>query len=384
MTKHIKTKNLFLKNAHNLTLMAFLLLHLLASGQTVEKELQHVLDSVYAANPASVGIMVHVESPKHGLSWSGASGYSAKDAKTKLKPDQPALIASNTKTFVSATILRLVEQKKLTVDQPIHTLLSERTSTLFQEGGYNVNTIAVKHLLSHTSGIRDFAADAYTDFINANKTYRWTRDEQLELAVRAGPPLGSAGFTFSYADVNYLLLSEIVEHITQKPFYTAMRELLGYQQLGLSTTWMPTLEEKPAKAKALAHQYWRAYDWDSYDIDVSADLYGGGGIACSTQDLARFLYQLLNYDIVEDTTTLNLIYSVVPTQDSTPSYYFFGLAEYNFKSHIGYGHEGFWGTIVVYFPEFETSVAIYVLERDDKGLMQLMLDRIVKILTKLN
>ena len=119
-----------------LAIVALLSLHLLASGQAVEKELQHVLDSVYAANPASVGIMVHVESPKHGLSWSGASGYSAKDAKTKLKPDQPALIASNTKTFVSATILRLVEQKKLTVDQPIHTLLSERTSDLFQNGGY--------------------------------------------------------------------------------------------------------------------------------------------------------------------------------------------------------------------------------------------------------
>lgn len=367
-----------------LTIVALLSLHVLASGQTVEKKLQHVLDSVYAANPASVGIMVHVESLKHGLSWSGVSGYSAKNAKAKLEPDQPALIASNTKTFVSATILRLVEQKKLIVDQPIHYLLSERTSTLFQEGGYNVDSIAVKHLLSHTSGIRDFADDAYTDFLNANKTYRWTRDEQLELAVKAGPPIGRAGFTFSYADVNYLLLTEVIEQITQKPFFTAMRELLGYQQLGLTTTWMPTLEEKPARAKALVHQYWEELDWDSYNIDVSADLYGGGGIACSTRDLARFLYQLLNYNIVKDTTTLNLIYTGVSTKDATPSYYFFGLAEYIFNGHKGYGHEGFWGTIVVYFPEFETSVGVFVLERDDKNLMKVMLDEIVKIMTNKN
>ena len=363
-----------------LIIAALLSLPSLASGQTVEKKLQHVLNSVFAANPASVGIMVHVESPKRGLSWSGASGYSAKDAKEKLEPDQPALIASNTKTFVSATILRLVEQKKLSVEQPIHYLISERTSALFQEGGYNVDSIAVKHLLSHTSGIRDFADDDYTDFINANKTHRWTRDEQLELAVKAGPPLGRAGFTFSYADVNYLLLTEVIEHITQKPFYMAMRELLGYQQLGLTTAWMPTLEEKPANAKPLVHQYWGELGWDSYDIDVSTDLYGGGGIACSTHDLALFAYQLLNYNIVKDTATLNLIYTEVPTQDPTPSYYFFGLAEYNFKGHIGYGHEGFWGTIVVYFPEFETSVAVFVLERDENGLMKVMVDEIVKIM----
>ena len=363
-----------------LTIVAFLFLCGLANGQTVEKKLQGVLDSVYAANPASVGIMVYVESPKRGLSWSGASGYSAKDAKEKLEPDQPALIASNTKTFVSATILRLVEQKKLSVEQPIDYLLSERTSALFQEGGYNVDSIAVKHLLSHTSGIRDFADDAYIDFINKNKTYRWSRDEQLALAVKAGGPLGSPGFTFSYADVNYLLLTEIIEHITQKPFYAAMRELLGYQQLGLTTAWMPTLEEKPANAKPLVHQYWGELGWDSYDIDVSTDLYGGGGIACSTHDLALFAYQLLNYNIVKDTATLNLIYTEVPTQDPTPSYYFFGLAEYNFKGHIGYGHEGFWGTIVVYFPEFETSVAVFVLERDENGLMKVMVDEIVKIM----
>ena len=363
-----------------LTIVAFLFLCGLASGQTVEKKLQHVLDSVFAANPASVGIMVHVESLKRGLLWSGASGYSAKDAKEKLEPDQPALIASNTKTFVSATILRLVEQKKLSVEQPIHYLISERTSALFQEGGYNVDSIAVKHLLSHTSGIRDFADDAYTDFINNNKTHRWMRDEQLELAVKAGPPLGRAGFTFSYADVNYLLLTEVIEHITQKPFYMAMRELLGYQQLGLTTAWMPTLEEKPANAKPLVHQYWGELGWDSYDIDVSTDLYGGGGIACSTHDLALFAYQLLNYNIVKDTATLNLIYTEVPTQDPTPSYYFFGLAEYNFKGHIGYGHEGFWGTIVVYFPEFETSVGVFVLERDENGLMKVMVDEIVKIM----
>ena len=77
-------------------------------AQTVEIKLQAIIDSIYKLNPASVGILLHVESPEKGISWSGASGYTGKDNQTLLEPDQPGLIASNIKTFVAASILRLV------------------------------------------------------------------------------------------------------------------------------------------------------------------------------------------------------------------------------------------------------------------------------------
>jgi D-alanyl-D-alanine carboxypeptidase len=51
----------------------------------------------------------------------------------------------------------------------------------------------------------------------------------LELTIKTGGPLGIPETTFSYADANYLLLTEIIEQITQKPFYSAMRELLYYK-----------------------------------------------------------------------------------------------------------------------------------------------------------
>ncbi len=64
-----------------------------ASGQTVGSSMQAVIDKIYTANPSSVGIMVHVESPEHGISWSGARGYADKDSKAMLEPAQTALIA---------------------------------------------------------------------------------------------------------------------------------------------------------------------------------------------------------------------------------------------------------------------------------------------------
>ena len=77
---------------------------------------QATIDSIYITNPKSVGIMIHIESPKNNLSWSGCSGYSNKDQKIKLAYDQPALIASSIKTYVSASILRLQELGLLSIE----------------------------------------------------------------------------------------------------------------------------------------------------------------------------------------------------------------------------------------------------------------------------
>ena len=80
---------------------------------------QAVIDSIFQAHPESNGIMVHIEAPKKEISWSGSVGYSDVENKIKLTPDQPALIASTIKTYISATILRLQEQNKLDIDEPI-------------------------------------------------------------------------------------------------------------------------------------------------------------------------------------------------------------------------------------------------------------------------
>ncbi|MEM9259768.1 MAG: serine hydrolase domain-containing protein, partial [Bacteroidota bacterium] len=268
------------------------------SAQTVESRLQSTIDSIYAAHPSSVGIMVHVESTESGLSWSGASGYAKKDKRSALAADQPVLIASSIKTYVAASVLRLVEEELLSLELPIEDLVSEKTRALFTTDGYDFSAIRVKHLLSHTSGIEDYANQAYIDYKDKYPNYRWTRDEQLALAVKVGAPLAGPGEVFSYADANYLLLTEIIEGRTKLPFYEAMRKLLKYDELGLNKTWFPTLEKKPRRTKKMAHQYWGAYGWDAQNMDVSWDLYGGGGIACPTKDLAQFVYHYFNGNIV--------------------------------------------------------------------------------------
>ena len=357
--------------------VAVLLVYLIVTSVSAQNKYQKLIDSIYNANQDAKGIMVHLESPSMHISWSGASGYSDFNKKIVLEADQPALVASNIKTYISATILRLVEMNKIQLNQSINSVLTEKTKKLFSNDGYDLDSIKIVHLLSHTSGISCYWDDAYIEFVNKHPKHHWTRNEQLELAVTVGDPLKKPGETFEYADVNYLLLSEIIEVVTGKPFYKAMRELLRYKELGLNSTWIPTLEETPKGVKPLVHQYDEKYNWDSYDFDPSWDLYGGGGIACTTRDLARFSYNLFNSNIIKDTDILNLIFTKINTQDTTENNYHLGLGEYEYSGIKGFGHDGFWGTSVVYFPKLETSIAVFVLEKEKSSLTSSIIERLV-------
>jgi len=273
---------------------------------------------------------------------------------------QPILIASNTKPYVAAAILRLVEEGKLTIDQPIKNLLSRNTRTLFEKKGYDLHHITVKHLLSHTSGIQDYVDEAYFQFVNLHPNYKWKKEEQVRRSLEIGDP-HPAGQKFSYGDINYLLLTEIIEQKMRKPFYTAMRGLLKYKELELTKTWFIDLEKYPENTMPLAHQYAKKYNWDSYDIDPSWDLYGGGGIAMTARETALFFQYLFSGKIIHDKKLLEAMHSYVLSPDQCR----YCLGIYHFEMGFNaYYHGGWWGTDVIYSPESNATITVFTLQKD--------------------
>jgi len=338
---------------------------------------QKVIEKIYTENTDSIGIMIHIESPDKNISFSGAVGYSSKPQNHKIEPSQPALIASNVKTYTSVAILRLIEQNKITLFQPIASLVSNKSNTLLVNDGYDTNTITIAHLLSHTSGIADYIDKAYLELVQKNQKHRWTRDEQIALSVKIGSPLGQAGDTFSYADVNYLLLTEIIEGITNKPFNKAIADLIDYKKHQLNSTWFMSLDEIPQGVKPLVHQYTGKYGLDSYEVDPSFDLYGAGGIAATTLDLARFMQLLFTGQIINDAKTFELIHTEIHTKDERFPNYHLGLMSSKLQGLQSYGHGGFWATVVQYLPEINTSIAVYIMEKDKGGLRKNVLEGLV-------
>ncbi|WP_118972921.1 serine hydrolase domain-containing protein [Taibaiella koreensis] len=329
-------------------------------AQTIAHRMQHIVDSVYAQNPEAVGFIVHVESPGQKLSWSYATGYSNRKTKQKVSPDEPVLIASNTKPYVAATILRLEEQGKLQIDQPVGPLLKPGTNKTLMAAGYRTDSITLKHLLSHTSGIRDYVDEGYFKFIGTHKKHEWSRDEQIARAAGLGRPLSGPGQAFKYADINYVLLTEVIEHFTGKPFYTSIRTLLDYRQLQLDHTWFAKLEKAPKGIVPAAHQYWDEFGWDTYDLDPSWDLYGGGGMKATLKDMALFFQYLFNGKVIHSDKVLATMYTDVPPDLQIN--YCLGIRKIKYSGLMGYNHGGGLGTDVIFIPELNATIAVAALE----------------------
>ena len=203
------------------------------------------------------------------------------------------------------------------------------------------------------------------------------------MVIDKGSPLGKAGIIFHYADANYLLCTEIMEQIEKKPFYDVLREKLKWNQLQLNNTWFPTLEEKPEKSKPMAHQYWNSKKWDSHKHDISWDLYGGGGIASTTRDMAIFTQALFNHQIIVTDSIQNLLYTNFKIKETASYPYYLGISQNDYMGYTSFGHGGFWGTVVRYFPAFNATIAISIQDRDFGKLRKNVFDGVIQLLDEL-
>jgi len=321
-------------------------------------ELQELIDGKVAAAPGIPGLLLHVAAPTAGIEWAGAAGVADRASGEPLTPGSTFRIASNTKTFTASATLRLVEEGAIALDQPIAELLSAESVALLTDGGYDPAAIPVRDLLTHTSGLYDYATDpGYPEAVLADPTKRWTRAEQVRFAMEKGAPLGAPGAVFGYSDTGYVLLGEIVERASGLPLAAAYRELLGFERLGLRSTSLETLEPIPAGAPPRAHQY--LGEIDATGLDPSFDLYGGGGLVSSVEDLGRFYRALFRGEVFRDPATLETMLTAPPVADEA------GAAMGLFRYRVGgeepcWGHGGFWGSEAIHCPARDFTLAFSI------------------------
>ena len=110
--------------------------------------------------------------------WGAAAGVAYPGAGGPITVDTPLRIASNTKTFTAATVLRLWETGRIDLDAPIGPLLSPSLNALLIADGYDTAAITVRHLLSHSSGLYDHGSDQrFVEAVMADPGHHWTREE---------------------------------------------------------------------------------------------------------------------------------------------------------------------------------------------------------------
>jgi D-alanyl-D-alanine carboxypeptidase len=317
--------------------------------------LQKLLDAEVAAHPSLPGEILHVHLPSRGVETTLAAGWADRGAKRPLTPRSVFRIASVTKTFTAASILRLQEEGKLRLRNPISLHIGPDTKALLESGGYDPGVITIEQLLTHTSGLFDYAtAPEYQAEALGNPARRWTAMEQIRLAMTLGKPRFGPGQGYHYSDTGYVVLGQIIERLTGAPLASAYRRLLAFERLRLTSTYLETLEPPPG-AKDMAHAEFGAVDTALFD--PSFDLYGGGGLVSSAEDLARFFRGLFRGQVFRRPATLEAMLTIPPTnQRSAGGPYAMGIARRTIGGNECWGHTGIWGTSAYHCPAIDLTI----------------------------
>ena len=324
------------------------------------------------------GVVLHVEAPGLDLSWTGVAGSADPEMNIALTARHPMRIASNTKTYVAAAILRLWEEGHVELDTPIIRYISDEHALLLKQGSYDPNEITVHHLLTHRSGIFNSAGSSrYHVAVSADFFHRWTRTEQLRFTMTNGEPYGSPGKVYRYSDTGYILLGEIIERIYAERYDLpqislgwALRDLLKFETLGLNDSWWEQVEPRPEGTLLRAHQF--IGQGDFYFLDASADLYGGGGLVSTMSDMARFYRALFTGGVFNSRETEELMLTAVNAtvggsnadeRPEMPGTYKLGIYVEEEEGMKTYSHSGSWGTKAVYIPELDIAISLSVTQR---------------------
>jgi len=321
-----------------------------------DNPLNRLASEITARDPAVPSVIAHVRSPRYGVDWTAESRGTNETGPEPLAR-RPFRIASVTKLFVAAAVLKLIEQDRLSLDNAISPSLSNGTRMLLANGGYDPSRITISQLLSHTSGLSDHST--LPDFLKAilaNGQRRWTRGEQIALAMSEGRKVAEPGERQAYSDTGYLLLAEIIERQTAKPLAPSIRQLLRFDREGLEETWFETLERSPPDLPPRLKQYLGKVDFT--DFDPSFDLWGGGGIVSTVRDLAQFMTAFVKGQLFDRPETLAL--ALAAPSMPAPGRDGHGLVFFE-QAHAGHkciGHAGFWNVDLVACPDLDLTIVV--------------------------
>jgi CubicO group peptidase (beta-lactamase class C family) len=256
-----------------LVLACFLPASASAEGETLAAQ----VDTLMAewAKPGSPGCAVGVVRDG-GLVLAKGYGQADLEHGVPISPASVFDIASTSKQFTAATIVLLAQDGKLSLDDDVRRFVPElpRYKT----------PITIRHLLHHTSGLRD-----YTDLMALAgwQTEDWTTSEQaLAMIVRQKELNFSPGAQHLYSNTGFFLLSVIAARAAGKPFPDLARERI-FEPLGMTSTHFHADHGLLVKDRAVGYALREGGGWGISMSDWEQT--GDGSVLTTIEDLARWV-----------------------------------------------------------------------------------------------
>ncbi len=273
--------------------------------------------------------------------WSEGFGYAKYSPKERVLPNKTQFrIASISKSITGLTLAKLMDDNYIDLDKSIYYYLPNYPKKTYD--------FTVAELGGHTAGIRDYKNHEYS--LNKKMSIK----EGLEL-FKNDPLLFKPSTQFLYNSFGYVLLSEIMQKVSNKNFYSLVNDSI-FKPLRMSKTLLDSSDiEIPNKthffktkrvlSKPVANEYKVA----------------GGGFLSTSEDIAKLGNEIISQKIVSKesiskiTTTQYLLngdetgygigFSIGKTKKNTPKFY-----------HTGGGVGA--SSVLLVFPEEELVICV--------------------------
>ena len=264
------------------------------------------------------------------------AAFGADGAGTPLTTGTAFQIASISKSFTAACVLRLVADGRLS--------LEDRLTSFTELGPPAWREITLHMLLTHTSGLahwKDTGLDLHEPCPR----------EELIARFAATPVAFEPGKEWAYSSLGYVLLAHVVETVTGEPYPSVLeREVLS--PLGLRQT----CAEEPAAGVTAAHGSRGGEPVPSFDLTVNV---GTGDVWSTTADLVRWPRALAS-----------LAPSAVSRQAAVAD-------EENGLTDVGYGYGWFTASLdgerIIFHPGDNAGFVSLLVWAPDRGLVLAML-----------
>lgn len=226
---------------------------------------------------AVMGIIIDGE-----MVWVKTAGVRDLTSRAAVTADTVFRIASMTKSFTAMAILKLRDDGKLSLDDPVAKYVSELNDLAYPTK--DSPALTIRHLLTHSEGFPEDNPWGDRQLAQSNET--------MSAWMRAGIPFSNApGVAFEYSNYGFAILGQVVARASGKSYTDYIRDNI-LLPLGMRSTTFD-MADAPRDRIAPGHK-WENGAWKTEPALAHGSFGAMGGLWTSARDLARYVAFLMS------------------------------------------------------------------------------------------
>lgn len=278
-----------------------------------------------------------------------AYGLSNIDNQENMQKDELFNLGELSKSFTGIAIFKLAEKGKLSLDQTLTDIFPE-----FPEYG---NTITIKHILDHKSGLENYDPEQ----VKSN-------DEVYTFLAKQNETTFQPGSKFVYSNSDYPLLATIIEKASGKSYEEFLKKYV-FKKLKMENSYF--ISEIENKLVAASH-----FKEDNKYIvkEQASKIFGGQGIFMNASDYAKY-DRALYTDKILDCESLQKIFRVgeLSNQENVSDYTsgWALMARKGIRYFWQGGSQGGYSNLVLHLPDTQTTVLLLANRNDGYDFLKM-------------